>query len=1015
MAEIPLSQAADQIAAGTFMPTVEQPMIGPDGTAQIVQPAGVKQALADGFKLVDHATAQHVADVQEAGEHPIKAFGVGLAKGVVPFAPSIIQAAGGPTLEEQRNLAEGNPLATPAGELTGNVGQAVIGGLLTGGASDVAEGASLGSKVFDAADMAKQAAIFAGQGASNEINEQDLGDHGYNGEAVVSQAGLGALLGAASSPAFALAKEVLPNPITAAGNAIAKASDALTGALGRTAGEGGEAAARSIGELGAAEAQNRIATDIASGLQDTVDKSFDQMSAIHEDLKPAQVRALSEQDAYGTTDPVAQIERTIANDPNESSYLVAPNGRVLSKIGGANHVALDPAELKDLEQGTILTHNHPGGSSLSSDDVSIASVIPGVHEVRAVSRGMDGVVRVHSISPEGPAWPHPISINTAFDDQIGEMGTALYRLPIDQRANAVWEKIATKLGLKYTTSELEPGLVGHTVGKTATAINAFRTNGIDPTLSRLTALADDGRISKPLVSEVETAVRDWNEATSKATTMLDYQAANHQLGRTLDDNVMKYAKDLTPGVAPVVRDVEQNIRTPLRQMLRDPEIMGPRLASANGALTDAEHALFQSTEALYRGLGFTDLLADGRPADKARISASRVLTNLRNSEKLGQQQNNAVIQRFLADAKNLNDVTAQVAKDGGHTTDTEQIQNLLRDQATKQAQGQATAKLSGSGTLNGGMGYSVGGFGPEVAAGLLGHAASMATGVPGLGAAAGLATRGVRLVKHPASTLEMLGKIKALADKHTADIAKAASSFFTGTGRVVAPVVAGNALRAGKDYGDHDSDTEARMAEVRTLSSNPGLLSNTLMRNTTALADGAPVTALSVQTNTQTRLGVVASTLPNPGPQGMIRTKYPQSIDATQKFELCLNVMSHPAKAIQAAMVDENLTSDMVDWGDRGAPKTMAAIRQAFQSEMVDRYDHDYTLGQKQMLSVLFKAPVTPDVAPAQVAFLQATFAPPAPTPPPGGTGKPSLTGLAKLNPGNAIATPTQSRQMERA
>jgi hypothetical protein len=857
--DLPLSEASDAFATGKMVPAEEQPMVDAAGNPQIVDPGSVKQALAKGYKLVDAATHDHLVDLQEAGEHPIEAGALGAARGLVPFAPSVVAGLGGPDLERQRLLKEANPTASTVGEVAGNVGQAVALGAATGGLGEAAEAGSLGSRVLDAADMAKQAAIFAGQGASNEINEQDLGDHGYNGEAVVSQAGLGALLGAASSPAFALAREVLPNPITAAGKAIAKASDALTGALGRTAGEGGEAAAQSIGKLGAAEAQNKIATDLAGGLQDTVDKSFDQMSAIHEDLKPAQVRALTDQD-------------------------------------------------------------------------------------------------------------------------------------IDQNV--------------------------HTLKKTADAMAAFRTNGIDPTLSRLTALADDGRISKPLVSEVETAVKDWNEATSKATTMLDYQAANHQLGRTLDDNVMKYAKDLTPGVAPVVRDVEQNIRTPLRQMLRDPEIMGPRLASANGALTDAEHALFQSTEALYRGLGFTDLLADGRPADKAKISASRVLTNLRNSEKIGQQQNNAVIQRFLADAKNLNDVAAQVAKDGGHTTDTEQIQNLLRDQATKQAQGQATAKLSGAAganSMNGGMGYSVGGFGPEVAAGLLGHAASMATGVPGLGAAAGLATRGMRLVKHPASTLEMLGKIKSLTDRHTADIAKAASSFFTGTGRVVAPMVAGIALRAGKDYGDHDSDTEARMAEVRTLSSNPGLLENTIRRNTSALMDEAPVTSLAVTTNAQARLKVLQAALPPPPPQGMIQQKYPQSIDANQRFERTLQVVSHPAKAIQSAMVDENLTTDMVSAADASAPKTMAAIRQAFQSEMVDRYDHDYTLGQKQMLSVLFKAPVTPDVAPAQVAFLQATFAPPSPTPPPGGTGKPSLTGMAKLNPGNAIATPTQQRQMERA
>jgi hypothetical protein len=98
------------------------------------------------------------------------------------------------------------------------------------------------------------------------------------------------------------------------------------------------------------------------------------------------------------------------------------------------------------------------------------------------------------------------------------------------------------------------------------------------------------------------------------------------------------------------------------------------------------------------------------------------------------------------------------------------------------------------------------------------------------------------------------------------------------------------------------------------------------------------------------------------------------------------------------------------------APKSMAALRSLFQSEMVDRHDHEYTLEQQQALSMLFKTPVTPAVSPQQVMFQQSTFAQ-TPPPPGGGQGapKPSVSGLAKLNPGQQLATPSQKRQMETA
>jgi hypothetical protein len=831
------------------------PMIDDQGQPAHVPADQVAGYTRQGYKPSTEAQNAHLKALSEAGEHPIEAGALGAARGLIPGAPSIVQGLGGPDLERQRLLKEANPTASTVGEIGGNVAQAVGVGALTGGLGDVAEGAS---GVLDAADMAKQAAMFGAQGAQNEINEEDLGDHGYNSEAIISQTGLGAILGAASSPVFGLAKEILPNPITLAGKAISKASDAIGAAMGKGAAltrpgiPGIEEASRNIfneGVNGTPEAErvleNQGATNLKQNFEKLGDAVDNQVSHAYETLRPAQIDAMAAQD-------------------------VAMNN--------------------------------------------------------------------------------------------------------------------------------------HSLEKTVKGLESFRTNAIDPTLSKLTALADEGKVSKNLVGHLETAAKTFSEDLGDVSSVKDGVMAGHRLGRYLDDNVMKYAKDLSPEVHNVVGEIEQKIRTPLRQVMRDPEIMGANVAEANGKLTDLVHAVYQSQGALYRKMGITNLLADGRPADMRELSESKFLTHIRGEDKLSQSNNRDILDRVVQDAKNLNEYTAQMAREGNLSTNSNEIENLIKSSA------EARVKASAASSLNSGFGYSVGGFGPEAVAAGLGHM----TGIPGAGPVAGAITRGVRAVYHPAGALQTLGRIKGLADKHTAMIAKAASNFFTDSGKLVAPAVASNALRAGKDSEDHGSETAQRMAEVENLASNQQLRENALIKNTSGLMDGAPNHGIAVQMNARARLGVISSALPPKPPPSMIQAKQPRSIDADQHFDRVLQIANHPVKSVTALMGDGMLTPEAVATADACAPQSMARLRSAFQAEMVDRHDHDYSLSEAQMLSTLFKVPVRSDLQPQNLAFTQATFGQPqSPASAGGPQGKPRAQGLDKLTVAKNTATPSQANQME--
>src|ERR1700761_5786445 len=128
-------EAAKAFAAGTMQPAGPQPMVDDQGKPTVVDPQGVKLALSRGYKLSTKEANNHAVDLQEAGEHPIQAGLEGAARGLIPGAPTILNALGD-TREGQQLRKEANPTASTIGELAGNVGQAVAFGAATGGLGD---------------------------------------------------------------------------------------------------------------------------------------------------------------------------------------------------------------------------------------------------------------------------------------------------------------------------------------------------------------------------------------------------------------------------------------------------------------------------------------------------------------------------------------------------------------------------------------------------------------------------------------------------------------------------------------------------------------------------------------------------------------------------------------------------------------------------------------------------------------------------------------------------------------
>ena len=99
--------------------------------------------------------------------------------------------------------------------------------------------------------------------------------------------------------------------------------------------------------------------------------------------------------------PLGEVNRIIAGAQMENAVVYKDGRQLLLRNGKVDSIKFTNAELKTLK-GTIVTHNHPYGSSFSRADISLVRRV-GIAELNATSR-YDGVI--YSVAPpkDSPFW-----------------------------------------------------------------------------------------------------------------------------------------------------------------------------------------------------------------------------------------------------------------------------------------------------------------------------------------------------------------------------------------------------------------------------------------------------------------------------------------------------------------------------------------------------------------------------------------------------------------------------------
>jgi hypothetical protein len=202
-----------------------------------------------------------------------------------------------------------------------------------------------------------------------------------------------------------------------------------------------------------AEINERLMSDNIS------DKEFNSLLKEAERLKAAQ-RAASEaklQQRAGTPQAVLEAERGIRSSDYETAYLYDKNGKLIAQqSGNKDTVNLSPAMLNQM-RGSILTHNHPGGSSFSRQDIAVA-VNHGLAEVRAVTSE-----RTYSMVMDNDKWNAQTwdRLNSIIKEHYAKKynkynilvnnGTITETQLQKQFFHEVWQSVAQEAGgLKYS-------------------------------------------------------------------------------------------------------------------------------------------------------------------------------------------------------------------------------------------------------------------------------------------------------------------------------------------------------------------------------------------------------------------------------------------------------------------------------------------------------------------------------------------------------------------------------------
>jgi hypothetical protein len=299
------------------------------------------------------------------------------------------------------------------------------------------------------------------------------------------------------------------------------------------------------------------------------------------------------------------------------------------------------------------------------------------------------------------------------------------------------------------------------------------------------------------------------------------------------------------------------------------------------------------------------------------------------------------------------------------------------------------------------------------------------------GVAATFGYNAYKAVNNPAQSLRVLGLIKRNSDKFAKLIQNGTNRFLnnpitkdaviksisTGILEGAGHFTSGNT--SGKSSGNTGTNGKTafdkRVNEIKELATNPNLLMNTLVRNTSGISENAPLTTMAIHTAAMQKINILNQAIPKDPNQGLLNNKFEPNPEQIAQFERIYNVVTDTPKAIFNGLTEGTLTPDMVSAANAASPKTMEAIRHNIVNHIMDNPKKTYSYEQKLGMSLILGKPVSSDCDPSQIAFQQSVYQNPGQSPgnPGQSPGKPRAKGLDKIDLASNTAFGTSQRPLK--
>lgn len=145
------------------------------------------------------------------------------------------------------------------------------------------------------------------------------------------------------------------------------------------------------------------------------------------------------------------VEASIRNQPSETGVLIAPDGsEIARRTGVANTVTFPEDELRR-GLGATYTHNHPGGTGPSVEDIELAAEF-GFAELRVVTS--DRLYRVWDLATVAPMAVRPEYV-PALQRAVAAVTQDVQRNVVDRKdfrsevLHRTWRRVATRLRFHY--------------------------------------------------------------------------------------------------------------------------------------------------------------------------------------------------------------------------------------------------------------------------------------------------------------------------------------------------------------------------------------------------------------------------------------------------------------------------------------------------------------------------------------------------------------------------------------